>query len=81
MLDQYPNASLHTAFDLLETGIVTGFCGPSNLNERLSEIGIFKGLLIHRVGQSPFGGPILYRTETTVIALREEEAKCILVRP
>lgn len=58
---------------------VTGFCGDSILVERLKELGLFTGLQINFFGKSPFNGPLLFRLGSTVLALRKEEAACLLL--
>ncbi len=59
---------------------ITGFTGDSLLIDRLKELGLYQGLIIENVGQAPFGGPLLYRFGGTILALRVEEAKCLLVK-
>lgn len=59
---------------------ITGFEGSAEMVERLQELGLRIGLEVHYFGQSPFSGPLLYRLDSTVMALRQEEAQCILIR-
>lgn len=60
---------------------IIGFLGSSMMQERLLEMGLRKGLKLEFLGQAPFGGPILIRFKTSVLALRTEEAECVEVQP
>lgn len=60
-------------------GRVQGFCGDPQIIERLREMGLHQGLEICSVGRAPFGGPLLFRFGNTVLALRTEEAQCMLI--
>ncbi len=55
--------------------------GPQDLVLRLQELGFHQGLQFDYIGQAPLGGPLLFRLSTTVVALRPEEAACLLIRP
>jgi Fe2+ transport system protein FeoA len=71
-----------TLFDLDQSGVrarVLGFCGSPSLIERLKEMGVHQGLFVTYVGQAPFRGPKIFRIGVTVLALREEEAKCAVI--
>ena len=46
---------------------------------RLMDLGIVKGTVIEKLYASPLGNPVAYLIRGTVIALREEEAKGIIV--
>lgn len=63
--------------DLLE---VTGFTGDEFLIQRLQEMGINLGHEMKFVGRAPWMGPMMFRIGTTVIALRDEEALCLLLK-
>ncbi|MFZ4403589.1 MAG: FeoA family protein [Pseudobdellovibrionaceae bacterium] len=58
---------------------ISGFCGSENTVERLKELGFHQGLKIEFVGQAPWHGPRLFRFSNTVLALRDQEAACVLV--
>ncbi|GIL18347.1 MAG: hypothetical protein BroJett040_20980 [Oligoflexia bacterium] len=59
---------------------ILDFQGPAEVLERLQEMGLHCGSRVKLVGQAPFGGPLLFRFGTTVIALRQDEAQCILYK-
>lgn len=47
--------------------------------QRMLDLGIVPNTIIHVLRQSPFGDPTAYLIRDTCIALREEEAKNIIV--
>lgn len=53
--------------------------GDEFICERLHELGLRPGLQIEYLGQAPLGGPVLVRFLTTTLALRIEEARCLIV--
>lgn len=59
---------------------IIGFEGEDLIVERLHELGLRQGSIIAVVGQAPFGGPIILKKLNSFLALRKEEAKCILVK-
>ncbi len=48
--------------------------------QRMLDLGIVPNTIIHVLRQSPFGDPTAYIIRDTCIALREEEAKNIIVK-
>ncbi len=50
------------------------------VGERLEEMGLHPGMLLTWVGQSPWGGPLILRFTSGLLALRHEEARCIQVK-
>jgi len=60
---------------------IHGFEGEPSVVQRLQEIGLHHGIQIGFLGQAPFHGPMLFRIGPTVVALREEEAGCLIVNP
>lgn len=48
--------------------------------QRMLDLGIIPNTIIYVLRQSPFGDPTAYLIRDTCIALREEEAKNIMVR-
>lgn len=50
--------------------------GPSEIVERLHELGLFQGGVLQFWGQAPFGGPQIFKMGTVALALRKEEALC-----
>ena len=49
--------------------------------QRLSEMGFWPGKKIVLLVSAPFGDPLAFRIDNTVIALRKSEAQLIRVRP
>jgi ferrous iron transport protein A len=62
------------------TCVVELFQGPESLQERLREMGIYSGLVLKVKGRAPWKGPWLVEYSETVMALREEEAQCLIVK-
>ncbi len=58
---------------------ITGLEGPSATCLQLQELGFIPGSTITFVAKSLFRDPIAYQVEGTTIALRQEEAACILI--
>lgn len=48
--------------------------------QRLSEIGFWPGKSIKLVLSAPFGDPLAFEVDNTVIALRKDEARSIKVK-
>lgn len=71
-----------TALDLNleEVGILQGFQGDPLLIERLIDMGFHENVEIEILGRMPFAGPIFLRCDNTFLALRKEEAQCILIQ-
>ncbi|MCB0362005.1 MAG: ferrous iron transport protein A [Bdellovibrionales bacterium] len=53
--------------------------GEQSLVSRLMELGLVRGELVILRGRAPFGGPYLVEIRGSLIALRSEEALCLLV--
>lgn len=54
--------------------------GDNEISERIRELGISQGSTIKIVRTTPFGGPSLIQTRSTLIALREEEMACLTLK-
>ncbi len=54
--------------------------GDSEIRDRIRELGINQGLRLKFIRQTPFGGPILFQTPSTLLALREEELACLILK-
>ena len=52
-----------------------------DMNRRLRDVGLIEGTRVTCVGRSPFGDPHAYLLRGTVIALRNRDARTILVAP
>jgi len=60
---------------------IVAYTGDPSIGERLQEIGLSEGVDLTYVGRAPFKGPLLFRVGPAVVALREEEVQCLLIRP
>ncbi len=58
---------------------VLNFQGELALQERLSEVGIRKGMTLVYFSKAPFSGPLIFRVGATMFALREEELSCLIL--
>jgi len=72
--------SLSSVSRLDQKVMIKDFQGPAQLTERLQELGFCKDEEVVYLGRAPLRGPMIFRIGTTVIALREEEAQCLLVQ-
>lgn len=74
--------SLDSVADLTGVGelrMLQSLEGSPIIVERLKEMGLYPGLEIIYLGRAPFKGPHLIRLGSVVLALRQEEAQCILL--
>ena len=62
-----------------EKARVTSLCAMGTIRRRLLDIGLTEGTEIECIGVSPCGDPSAYLIRGAVIALRNEDAKYILV--
>ena len=62
-----------------ETYRLSALRGPEALTERLRELGLHAGIEVEYAGCAPFSGPQLLRIGATLLALRTEEAACVLL--
>lgn len=69
-----------TEIDLGEKVEVIEILSKGLSRQRMLDLGIVPNTTIHVLRQSPFGDPTAYLIRDTCIALREEEAKNIIVR-
>jgi ferrous iron transport protein A len=54
--------------------------GTGELKRRLLELGFHAGCRIWLAARLPFGGPLIVRVHTLSMALRDVEARCLIVR-
>lgn len=57
-----------------------GLQGSSELIKRLLDMGFHLNIEIEFIGRMPFSGPRVIRWGETLLALREEEAKCLILQ-
>lgn len=78
-----PRPEKRSLFDLTpgQTGVVLDLLIHGLTRRRLLDLGMVPGTKVEAVRRSPAGDPKAYRLRGSVIALREEEARRILVRP
>lgn len=62
-----------------ETARVKSINCSLDLKRRLSELGLIKGTLIKALFKSPSGDPCAYLIRGTVIALRNDDTKHIII--
>ncbi|WP_071027113.1 FeoA family protein [Peptoniphilus raoultii] len=60
--------------------IVTGFTADLKIRRRLQDLGMIKGTEIKCLSHSPMGDPTAYLIRRAVIAIRQIDAKEVLVR-
>ena len=70
-----------TLYDLKinETGVVKEIAAQENMRIRLQELGVVRGTGIECYNRSPLGDPTAYIIRGAVIALRKEDAACVML--
>jgi len=61
-------------------GIINDLNCNKNIRRRLLDLGLVKGTKIVPVFKSPSGDPIAYEVRKTLIALRKEDTKLIILK-
>ena len=64
----------------LETLIISNVIGDPLLTRRLREMGFHTGCEVRVLGRAPFSGPFVVQLHDSVLALRQTEAQCLLIR-
>lgn len=66
--------------DIKQPGLYTivSLQGENKALQRLIELGLHSGQQVEFVHRAPFWGPFILRYGNSIIALRSEEAACIL---
>lgn len=59
---------------------VVEFAGESEILERIQELGIRHGSVLKLLHAAPFGGPKLFQTGSSLLALRAEELACLKLK-
>ena len=54
--------------------------GEAGLTRRLREMGFHTGCEVRILGRAPFKGPFVVQLHGSVLALRSNEAECLLIR-
>ena len=62
-----------------EIGVVLNVLSENSLKQRLRDIGFIKGTEVLALHCSPSGDPRAYKLKNTVIALRNHDAKNIII--
>lgn len=63
-----------------QNGRVANLISTGNDRRRMLDLGFVNGTLVEAVQKSPAGDPTAYFIRGTVIALREEDAKKIIIQ-
>ncbi len=58
---------------------IVGLTGDAVLVSRLREMGFNRGETVQVTGSAPFGEPLLVELRGAVVALRKEEAACVML--
>ncbi|HVK61769.1 MAG TPA: FeoA domain-containing protein [Bdellovibrionales bacterium] len=58
---------------------ISELAGDAVLVSRLREIGFNRGELVQVTGRAPFGEPLLVEIRGATVALRKEEARCVIL--
>ena len=62
-----------------QTAIVRELSAQGAMRRRFQDIGLIQGTRVECIGASPLGDPSAYLIRGAVIALRGEDAACILI--
>ena len=68
-----------TKLELHSTGIIKEINCKSNIKRRLLDLGLIPNTSITPIMQSISGGPIAYEVRNIILAIRQQDAKKILV--
>lgn len=63
-----------------ETVVISHVDGEPGLTRRLREMGFHTGCEVRILGQAPFNGPLVVQLHDSVLALRQAEAECLLIK-
>ena len=63
-----------------QRGAVWALSAEGPMRRRLQDIGLIKGTTVECLGRSPLGDPAAYLIRGAVMALRDKDAKGILIR-
>lgn len=58
---------------------VASLLNTGSIKRRLQDLGLVEGTQVRCIQKSPYGDPVAYSIRGAVIALRAEDAQCILV--
>lgn len=64
----------------LEPLIISNVIGDPALTRRLREMGFHTGCEVRVLGRAPFRGPFVVQLHDSVLALRQTEAQCLLIK-
>lgn len=59
---------------------ILGFQGEDTLVQRLKQMGLHEGMSLQYLRRAPMRGPLIYRFGATALALRAEEAQCLILK-
>ncbi len=59
---------------------IENICCENDARIRLNELGLRAGKSIRVIQKTPLSGPMIIEIDNTLIALRNEEAKCIQLK-
>jgi ferrous iron transport protein A len=64
-----------------ESAVICGITAncDNNIRQRLLDLGFIKGATVSVRNISPMGNPVAYYIHETLIALRNEDAKCVQI--
>ena len=62
-----------------QTGVVRRVEAPGDMGRRLLDLGLVPGAAVACVGRSPLGDPGAYRIREAVIAIRDRDARGVLL--
>lgn len=63
-----------------ETLVIDNVIGQPALTRRLREMGFHTGCEVRIIGRAPFNGPFVVQLHDSVLALRQAEAECLLIK-
>jgi ferrous iron transport protein A len=62
-------------------GQVVSISGDTGIRRRLLEMGFCNGAVVEMVRRAPLGDPVQYQLRGYHLSLRDEQARCVRVRP
>lgn len=69
-----------TQAPIFESLEIADVIGDQNVTRRLREMGFHSGCEVRLLGRAPFKGPFVVQLHDSVLALRDVEAACLLIK-
>lgn len=65
--------------DVGKKGIVISIDATKEMKRRFMDLGLIEGTIVEAYLKSPFNDPIAYKIKNAIIAIRNNDSRCIVV--